>query len=345
MIRLPFCLNRFPIMLVCLSGLLGLSGCGDLPRPFMGHPGQTAMKLAAPPPARLAVPTPGNALLDDNSSKLLATSIAHALDDHTVPAVAGPVKKGDWWLGITATTQGNTVVPHYEVFDPTGKSHGKADGLSMPVSGWAAGDRTMLRQEALTSADKISDLLNDVDAAMKQSDPNSLFNRPARIAVLDGIGAPGDGNTTLSMQMKMALPKIGITIASDESAQTAPADFTVQPRVRTAPGANGSERIEIQWIVTDSSGQESGRTIQINEIPPGTLDLHWGDVAYVASTEAAGGIKQVIQNATGLNRAKAKAAAGKTAEKPAETASSTALSVPPEDALHKAPVSPQSPLP
>ncbi|AHJ65195.1 hypothetical protein [Granulibacter bethesdensis] len=342
MIRLPFCLSRFTLMLTCLSGLLGLSGCGDLPRPFMGHPGQTAMKLAAPPPARLAVPTPGNALLDDDSSKLFATSIAHALDDHTVPAVAGPVKKGDWWLGITATTQGNTVVPHYEVFDPMGKSHGKADGQSMPASVWAAGDRPMLKQEALTSADKISDLLNDVDAAMKQSDPNSLFNRPARVAVLDGIGAPGDGNMALSMQMKLALPKIGITIASDESAQTAPADFTVQPRVRTAPGANGSERIEIQWIVTDGSGQESGRTIQINEIPPGTLDLHWGDVAYVASTEAAGGIKQVIQNATGLNRAKA--AAGKTADKPAGTASSTALSAPP-DALQKAPVSPRSPLP
>ena len=89
------------------------------------------------------------------------------------------------------------------------------------------------------------------------------------------------------------------------------ADFTVEGDIKTAPGAGNTTRVEIQWIVTDAKGQESGRVVQINEVPPHTLDQFWGEVAVVVANEAAGGVHEVITNATGRGKkpdmAKAKA--------------------------------------
>jgi hypothetical protein len=41
-----------------------------------------------------------------------------------------------------------------------------------------------------------------------------------------------------------------------------------------------------------------GRVVQINEVPSGILQRFWGDVAYAAAQEAAGGVQQVIRNAS-----------------------------------------------
>ena len=42
--------------------------------------------------------------------------------------------------------------------------------------------------------------------------------------------------------------------------------------------------------------------MQLNEVPPGTLDKFWGDVALVVAQEAAGGVKDVILNQAGARR-------------------------------------------
>jgi hypothetical protein len=39
--------------------------------------------------------------------------------------------------------------------------------------------------------------------------------------------------------------------------------------------------------------------VQLNEIPAGTLDRYWGDVAVVVATEASGGVNDVIRRQTG----------------------------------------------
>jgi hypothetical protein len=38
----------------------------------------------------------------------------------------------------------------------------------------------------------------------------------------------------------------------------------------------------------------------MNEIPAGLLDRHWGDIAFAAAAEAAGGVQRVIENAGGM---------------------------------------------
>jgi hypothetical protein len=51
--------------------------------------------------------------------------------------------------------------------------------------------------------------------------------------------------------------------------------------------------------VKTGSGDERGRVIQLNEIPAGTLDKYWGDVAVVVAAEASNGVNNVILRQAG----------------------------------------------
>ena len=151
---------------------------------------------------------------------------------------------------------------------------------------------------AEAAAPNIATLLSRIEAARLQSDPNSLLNRPAKIFVKGVTGATGDGNAALARQLRLFLPQ------NNEKVQDAAqgADYTVEAKVVVGPGAGATDRVEIQWIVTDSGGEERGRIIQLNEVPQGTVSKLWGDVAMVAAKEAAGGVKDVIFNQLGARR-------------------------------------------
>ncbi len=120
--------------------MLSLAACGDLPRPFQGQPGATAMRLAQPPPARLAVPAPGDALLPDAASRQFADAVAEGLQAQEVPAVASDPRKGDWRLLVTAEAHAGAVIPVFTVENPKGEPQGKAEGKPVPVEAWAAAE-------------------------------------------------------------------------------------------------------------------------------------------------------------------------------------------------------------
>ncbi len=286
--------------LVALLALLALAGCGDLPQPFLGRPGATAERLALPPPSRLAVPSPAQSLLPEAGANAWAGAVADALVTEEVPAVAGGTRRRkEWTLVLTAEVRGADVVPSYAVQNPAGESQGLSEGAPVPMAAWASGDPAVLKAAAAQAAPGIASLLNRIEAARRQSDPNSLQNRPARVYFSGVTGAPGDGNSSLPAQMRMKLAALGLVI------QDAPkgADFTLAGQVHTAPGAKGTLRIELQWIVSDTKG-ERGRIVQLNEVPPGTLDRYWGDIAVVVATEAAGGVRDVVLASGGTRAGK-----------------------------------------
>jgi hypothetical protein len=51
--------------------------------------------------------------------------------------------------------------------------------------------------------------------------------------------------------------------------------------------------------VKNATGDERGRVVQLNEIPAGSLDRFWGDVAVVVAAEAAAGINDVVNRQSG----------------------------------------------
>ena len=284
-------MNRVPAVLLCL---LALSGCGDLPQPFR-YPGATALRLARPPPARLAVPVPPGALLTDDASRAFASQLATALQDKEVPAVAGPVHRGDWRLIATAEQSGGAVTPTYTVLDPKGRDKGATTGAPIPADRWAQADPATIAAAAAAAAPGVNTLLQHIEAAVVHADPHSLYNRPAKVAVLTVVGAPGDGDSSLTRAMRTVLGQRG-PIVQDSAAG---ADFTVQGTVRVVPEPGGQVRVEIRWAVKDATGAERGTIVQLNEVSPDSIQPYWGDVAQVVAQTAAGGVTQVLFEQTG----------------------------------------------
>jgi hypothetical protein len=277
-----------------LLPLLALVGCGDLPEPFLGNPGVTGRILAQPPAPRLAVPPPATALLPDAGNQALAADLATALQAQEVPAVAGDAAPTEWRLVASASQRGATVVPEFTVLDPQGKDRGKTQGAAVPIAAWAAATAATLQQSAAEAAPKIAALLTSIETAREMADPNSLFNRRAKVMVADVTGAPGDGDVSLTDQMRTHLALLGPTVQT----AAAGADFTVRGQVKAVPIAGHQQRIEIQWMIKNAAGQDLGKVVQLNDIPAGTLDHYWGDVAVVVATEASGGVNDVIKRQT-----------------------------------------------
>ncbi|HEY1931297.1 MAG TPA: hypothetical protein VGG99_04735 [Acetobacteraceae bacterium] len=281
-------------LILCLLLLL-LTRCGELPEPFLGNPGPAGRILAQPPTPRLAVPSPTDALLPDAANRSLANNLATALQAQEVPAVAGPADKYEWRLVTSANLQGSVVVPEFTVLDPQGKSRGQTDGAPVPAAAWSAATPATLQQSAAEAAPKIALLLTNIETARERADPNSLYNRPARVMVADVIGAPGDGDAELTDQMRLRLAALGPVVQTT----AVNADFLVEGHVRVVPIGGHKERVEIQWVVKGAKGDERGRVIQLNEIPAGSLNQHWGDVSKEVTAEASGGVNDVLRRQTG----------------------------------------------
>jgi hypothetical protein len=282
-------------MKFCLPLLLPLllAACGTLPEPFYGNPGPAGARLAIPPAPVLMVPTPGAALLADQSAALYAQDLAAALVAADVPSIAGPAGKLDWKLVTTASLSGNNVIPAYAITGPDGKSYGTLTGAPVPAAAWANGDPTALSAAAATDAVPLAKELAAANARIQGSNPQSLENRPPRIFFSGVTGAPGDGNTSLALNMVRDLPGPDDLLVQNQAA----ADFSVHGVVKTSPAGGSQILVELDWIVQDANKRKIGQVTQLHQLDPADITPYWGDVAAAAAQEAAGGIHDVISNA------------------------------------------------
>ena len=275
-----------------------LPACGDLPQPFRGNPGGQAGALAAPPAYRLAIPAPAEALLTGTQAQGFAEALSTALLAAEVPAAADDPLPLDWRLAVEARLQGNAVVPRYRLTDPDGRPQGEAEGNRIPARDWSEASPEVLRRAARDAAPRIADLLLRAEAARKGTDPAALaVTGPPRIFVPSVRGAPGDGNQALTARLREALGQQGMVV--QDIAQGARFAVTGQVTVADQPQTR-TQRIEILWTVSRQDGEDLGRVLQLNEVPAGVLQRFWGDVAFAAATEAAGGVRTVVSNAGGF---------------------------------------------
>jgi len=261
----------------------------------MGNPGATARRLAQPLSPRLAVPPGSDTLLPDAANQELAKQIALALQATEVPAMVRSPEKDDWRLITRAEHKGDFVTPLFSIQNPEGKEEGVAQGEQIPLNTWAHADQALLKQVAAEAGPRIGAVLTSIRVAHDKADPGSLYNRAAKVEVPEVTGAPGDGNVTLTQQLRARLAVLGPVVLTTPTG----ADFVVQGEVKVVPIPKHQERVEIQWIVKTPSGDERGRVVQLNEIPAGTLSKYWGDVAVVVATEASNGVNDVILRQAG----------------------------------------------
>ena len=67
----------------------------------------------------------------------------------------------------------------------------------------------LLDQVAAEAAPRIGAILTSIRIARDKADPDSLYNRAAKVLVADVNGAPGDGDLALTQQMRARLAALG----------------------------------------------------------------------------------------------------------------------------------------
>ncbi|MDB5416113.1 MAG: hypothetical protein JWR10_4448 [Rubritepida sp.] len=278
-----------------LAALLALAGCSGNLTPHWGNPGGLAPRLAIPLAVRLAVPPPAEALLDDAASRSLATAVTEALQAVDVPAIATSTPLPlDWRLQITAQNAGRTVKPRFEIVNADGTAQGAIDGTPVPIQAWAEASPDTLRAVATQAAQPVTQMLLSVQAARASASPSAITTGPQRLRLIPARGAPGDGNVALTSRLRTFLGNQGFVVQDIADG----AAFAVTAEVSVVATGPGTERVEIQWIVSRRDGHELGRVLQLNEVPAGSLTRFWGDVAYVAAEQAASGVQTIIRNAS-----------------------------------------------
>lgn len=281
--------------LALLGALVSLAACADIPRPYRGAPGGVAARLAVPLAIRLAVPPPEQALLGDASARQFAEALSEALQAQEVPAVAtaAPLPL-DWRLVVTAENRGAQVGPRFDIQDADGTSQGTVPGSPVPTRRWAEATPETLASVAQEAAPGVARMLLGVQAARASASTAAIAGGPVKLRLIPVRGAPGDGNQALTARLREFLSSRGYVV--QELADGAA--YGVTAEVAMAPGSPGMQRVEIQWIVSRRDGEELGRVLQLNEVRTASLNRFWGDVAYAAAQEAAGGVQTIIRNAT-----------------------------------------------
>ncbi len=273
--------------------ILLLTACGDLPRSFQGNPGGDAPMLSLPPTARLITSPPTEARLGEDDARYIAENLADTLADRELPVVLGRPGPEDWRLEISADLRGANVLPTYVIKNAEGEMMGTVEGAPVPTQTWANGGSATMDAAIAAATPKIVSLLAQIEASRRANDPSTMAGRgPTRVAFTGVSGAPGDGNTMLVQKMREFMSRNGLVIQETRTG----ADWVVSGEVEMAAGENPSQqRVEIQWIVSDTAGNERGRVLQLNEVPSGSLNHYWGDVAYAVASEASGGVRDIIQ--------------------------------------------------
>jgi hypothetical protein len=279
---------------------LALAACGPLPQPFRGRPGQVAQRLARPPGYRVAVVPGAGVLLTDTDARFLSQAVTEALAGQEVPAVNGTPLPLDWQLLIAAEREGGQVVPRYALRDADGQALGMLVGRPVPARDWAEGGEPVLRRVAADAAPNLAQLLARVDAQRRTGDERAAGSGPPVLRLIPVRGAPGDGNRSLTARMRERLAGFGFAVQD----QAEGAQFAVSGEVTMAQGSSRAvQRVEIVWTVSRRDGQDLGRVLQLNEVPAGSLNGLWGDVALVVAEEASGGVRDVVVNAGGFGQA------------------------------------------
>lgn len=282
-----------------LGGLAALAGCGDLPQPFRGQPGALGARLARPPAYRLAVPAPEGAMLTDTDAEAYARLLAEALLAQEVPAIEGQPWPLDWQLVITAARDGERIVPRYALRDADGRALGEHPGRAVSFRDWAEGGEDVLRGAATEAAPAIAAMVGRADSLRRTGDEQAVGAGPPVVLLQPVRGAPGDGNRSLTARMAERLAALGMQVQDTAEG----AAFAVQGVVTVTPPERGLQRVEIVWTVSRRDGYDLGRVLQLNEVPNGSLNGLWADIAFVVAEEASGGVRDVIANAGGIVRA------------------------------------------
>jgi hypothetical protein len=276
--------------------LLALGSCQPLPHPFADD---------RPPASLLTVRDSAGVTIGpiagapEATAEKLRDAVARELQKHDIPASATTASVASYQLGgrieeaPTALGKARLTV-YWRLQSPGGKVVGERQpSFEAPPADWTAGADGPVGELAAASADTLAPLLSDEPLPNPLATVATATEGRMRLAIDAIKGAPGDGDTSLAGSITAVLKRHDIDIVSDPKS-TAGLKLDAQVAMSPTPGEPGKQHIKIVWRLHRADGSQVGTVGQENDVPKGTLDGAWGDVAYTVAVAAEDGILELI---------------------------------------------------
>jgi hypothetical protein len=280
-----FSVNRFPLLILTAAII---AACQPLPQPFQADSRIKASDTLIRPigEASLFIPPVGG--LPNGADAALAEALAKALNAKDVPASASGRNRLTSLLTVSLEPRGGDAVWRWDERLPDGTVQaGESRSLGVAPARLAAGDADALKLAAATMAEAIAAKLNESAIEAVQIDTT-----PAKLAVRECEGAPGDGNRSL----RQAMREILILGGKNPLPDTAGADFVIGCVVKVWQDSPDSERVTIEWVLLAADGSRLGDVKQANRIPRGQLSRAWGTTAHIIAQGGWQGLSEILES-------------------------------------------------
>jgi hypothetical protein len=110
------------------------------------------------------------------------------------------------------------------------------------------------------------------------------------VTVVPVKGAKGEGNDELTRAMRQTLSTAGWKVLKAPAKNA----LTISGRVEMAEVSGDMQMVALKWVVQAPDGGKLGDVNQANNVPAGSLDEGWGEIAGFAVEAAATGIFELI---------------------------------------------------
>ncbi len=256
--------KRFAVL--CL--LVMLSGCLSPPQPFAPEVVSPLAQLPGITAVRVDLKAIGG-------GSRLEYALSDALGAHDLPAYFdndGP--QSAFRLSLSTAVEGVEVT--------------LSDAKGALVKQFSADFNPLASGPALAkSADHLAAQIAQI---LIPADPSLALLPQARVAVLPGQGATGDGDDALADALTQAL-RGRVPLDDAPSLQ----NYVLTARVAVKHQAP-KDSVAIIWLVLDAQGREAARISQANQVPQGALDKAWGRMAQDAAMAAADALIPVLRD-------------------------------------------------
>ena len=272
--------------------------CGDLPEPFLGNPGANGRHLwrsrrrrgsrCRRPPTRCC-PT-----RRAGSSPTRLPPVCRRRRCRRSPTRCGRTT-GSW--SPTAEQRGGTVVPVFTRAEPEGRGQGQHRGTAgadrrpgpprRPATAGPGRDARPRRRSPACSPASRRGHARRSEQPVQPRRQGADCHRDRRARRRQRVADQADEGASHGARPGGA----GRAPTAPTSSCRAMCAWCRSPAASSGWRSSGS--------VKAPSGDERGKVVQLNDIPAGSLDHYWADVAVVVATEAAGGVNDVIARQSG----------------------------------------------
>jgi hypothetical protein len=276
--------------------VLALASCQPLPHPFADD---------RPPASLLTVRDSAGVTIGPISGTPAATAeklraaVAKELQKHDIPASATTASVASYQLAgrieEAPPAQGKArVTVFWRLRNAAGKVVGERQPFfEAPPADWNAGAAAAVGELAAASGDTLAPLLSDEPLPHPLTTVAKEAEGRIRLAIGGIEGAPGDGDTSLAGSITAVLKRHDIDVINDRKSADV-LKLNAQVTMSPATGEPTKQHIKIVWHLHRADGSQVGTVGQENDVPKGTLDGAWGDVAYTVAVAAEGGILELI---------------------------------------------------